>query len=464
MLTIFGRQHRNKNGFCDGVSRRDFLRVGSLAVGAAAMGGASLADVSLPRLLAAESRASIGRSLKAIINIFLPGGPPHQDMWDIKVDAPAEIRGEFEPIKTNVAGIEICELFPRLAGMMDKCVPIRSIVGASGNHWSYECLTGRRDNNPPAGGWPSAGAWISKVQGPVNRTVPAHVSLFYKTDHGPWGEPGDGGFLGVSHAPFRLVGGRNEMSRVDNMVLQGLTLDQLHHRHNLLQSFDTLRRDIDSSRSMEGLDAFTQQAIGILTSSALAEALDISKEDPRLVERYGKGNPEFHADGAPRMNENLLIARRLVEAGARFVSLNFSRWDWHGGNFARAREDMPRLDQAVSALIEDLDQRGMLPDVSVVVWGEFGRTPKINGDAGRDHWPQVSCALLAGGGIRGGQVIGSTNRFGEHAKDRPVTFQEVLATLYQNLGLDLNAVREFDLRGRPQYPVDPGVSPMRELV
>lgn len=204
--------------------------------------------------------------------------------------------------------------------------------------------------------------------------------------------------------------------------------------------------------------------MGILTSSALAEALDISKEDPRLVERYGKGNPDFHADGAPRFTENFLIARRLVEAGARVVSLNFSRWDWHGGNFSHARQEMPMLDNALSALVEDLEVRGLLRDVSVVCWGEFGRTPKINNSAGRDHWPRVSCAILAGGGIRAGQVIGATNRLGEEPIDRPVTFQEIFATLYHNLGLNLSAVREFDLRGRPQYLVDDGVVPMRELV
>jgi uncharacterized protein (DUF1501 family) len=215
---------------------------------------------------------------------------------------------------------------------------------------------------------------------------------------------------------------------------------------------------------MDGVDTFTQQALGILTSSKLAEAMDLSKEDPRVVERYGKGNPNFRDDGAPKMNENLLIARRLVEAGARVVSLNYSRWDWHGNNFGQARSDMPMLDQCVSALVQDLHERGLDRDVSVVVWGEFGRTPKINKDAGRDHWPQVSCALLAGGGMRTGQVIGATNRLGEYAVDRPVTFQEILATLYHNMGIDLRTVREFDLRGRPQYPVDPGVEPIHELI
>ena len=466
MLTIYGRRPR-RNGFCDGVNRRDFLQIGGLVMG----------GISLPQLLAAEAQGNEAltsaaqpqgkRSHKAVINIFLPGGPPHQDMWDVKVDAPSEIRGEFQPIKTNVSGIEISDQFPMIAGMMDKFVPIRSMVGARGSHYAFEAMTGRHDINPPAGGWPSMGAWVSHLKGPVSPTIPPHLSLMYKTSHQPWGDPGAGGFLGVKHAPFRLAGGKDGNRRVEsreNMTLKDITLDRLGDRESLLSSIDGFRREFDSSGAMDGLDAFTQQAIGILTSSALAEALDYTKEDPKLVERYGKGDPNFRADGAPKMTENFLVARRLVEAGARVVSLNFSRWDWHGGNFNRGREDMPMLDRALSALVEDLDNRGMLRDVSVVCWGEFGRTPKINGNAGRDHWPRVSCAILAGGGIRAGQVIGATNRLGEYATDRPVTFQEVFATLYQNLGLNLRAIREFDLRGRPQYLVDEGVKPLTELV
>ncbi len=458
MLTIYGKPDKS-NYFCDGLSRRNFLTVGGMVMG----------GLSLPQLLAAEQQAGAGRSHKAIINIFLPGGPPHQDMWDIKVDAPKEIRGEFQPIETRVPGIEICELFPKIAAMMDKFVPVRTMVGASGSHYATECVTGHRPNPAPAGGRPSMGAWVSKLQGPVNRTIPPHLSLFYKTGHQPWGDPAGGGFLGLKHGPFRLVGGKGEMSKVDNMVLQGISLDRLSDRQNLLTSLDRFRRDVDTTGAMDGLDAFNQQAIGILTSSALAEALDLSKEDPKLVKRYGKGDPTFRADGAPKMTENFLIARRLIEAGARLVSLNFSRWDWHGGGFNRGREDFPMLDRALSALVGDLDDRGMLDDVSIVCWGEFGRTPQINKNAGRDHWPRVSCAILAGGGMRTGQVIGATNRLGEYADDRPVTFQEVFATLYDNIGLNWAFVRElknreFDLRGRPVFPVDPGMEPMRELV
>ena len=452
MLTILGRPSR-RGGFCDGVDRRDFLKVGGLVMG----------GLTLPQLLRAESQQGIGRSHKAIINVFLPGGPPHQDMWDIKVDAPSEIRGELRPIKTSVPGIEICELFPRIASMMERFVPIRSIVGARGSHYSVQAMTGQKDSDP-AGGWPSMGAWISKFQGPVNRSVPPHLSLFYKTSHAPWGDPGNGGFLGMAHAPFRLVGGKGETSKTDNMVLKGITLDRLQDRKLLLSSLDRFNRELDTSGSMEGMDAFTQQAVGILGSSHLAEAMDLSQESPETLERYGKGDPQFRADGAPKMTENFLIARRLVEAGARYVSLNFSRWDWHGGNFNRARQDMPMLDRATASLIEDIYDRGMERDVSVVVWGEFGRTPKINKNAGRDHWPQVSCALVAGGGMRTGQVIGATNRLGERATERPTTFEEVAATLYHNIGINLQTTREFDLRGRPQYPVRAGVAPMRELV
>ena len=453
MLTILGPAERGGK-FCDKSSRRDFLKIGGMVMG----------GLSLPQLLAAEAQSGVKRSHKAIINIFLPGGPPHQDMWDVKPAAPREIRGEFQPISTSVPGIQICEQFPKLAKMMDKLVAIRSIVGSRAGHSSFQCMTGRAPAGPPAGGWPSAGAWISKLRGPVNRSIPPHLSLMYKTGHNPWGRPGDGGFLGISHSPFRLVGGKNETSKVDNMVLKGISLDRLAGRNQLLTGLDKFRRAADSSGAMDGLDAFTQQAIGILASSKLAAALDLSKEDPELVKKYGSGQRRFQSDGAPKITENFLIARRLVEAGARVVSLNFSRWDWHGGNFNRGRQDFPLLDRAASSLIQDLHDRGMEKDVSVVIWGEFGRTPKVNKNAGRDHWPRVSCALLAGGGMRTGQVVGETNRLGEYAAKRPVTFQEVFATLYTNMGLNLRAIREFDLRGRPQYLVDENVRPMRELV
>jgi hypothetical protein len=289
----------------------------------------------------------------------------------------------------------------------------------------------------------------------------------YKTGHREWGDPGTGGFLGLAHAPFGVMGGAGQGMKADNLVLKGLTLDQLGDRLGLLKSFDALRHDVDQRGIMDGIDSYNQQAVGILTSSRLVEALDLSKEDPKVLARYGTDDPAFIRDGAPRMVRTFCIARRLVEAGARAVTMNFSRWDWHGPdgkNFVEGRKDMPLLDQGVSALVTDLYERGLDRDVSVVVWGEFGRTPRVNAQAGRDHWPQVSCALLAGGAMRTGQVIGATNRLGEYAKERPVTHQEVFATLYTNLGLNLSQVRIFDPNGRPQYLVDPGVEPLREVV
>jgi hypothetical protein len=457
MLTIFGKPHR-RGGFCDGVSRRDFLTIGGTLVGGA---------LALPNLLAAEARSGIRSSHRAVINVFLPGGPPHIDMWDMKAEAPAEIRGEFKPIKTSVPGIEICEHFPRIAKMADKFIFIRSLVGSSGDHDAYQCMTGRPRTPQDNGYWPSMGAWVSKVAGPVEPAVPPHLTLMYTTGERRWGYPGDGGFLGLQHSPFRLVGGKGNGMKSDNMVLQGITPEQLRDRVKLMEAFDTLDTSLDQRGLMDGMDAFNQQALDILTSSRLKDALDLSNEKPEILERYGVDDPAFERDGAPRMVRNFCIARRLVEAGARVVSLNFSRWDWHGPdgkNFVQGKKDMPLLDRAVTALVTDLHERGLDKDVTVIVWGEFGRTPRINKNASRDHWPQLSCALLACGGMRTGQVIGASNRLAEHATERPVTHQQIFATLYHNLGIDLNPIREFDPNGRPQYPIEPGTEPIREVV
>ena len=436
MLTILGK----KTGrFCDGVPRRAFLQIGALSLG----------GMSLPEILRAEAESGVRSNHKGIINIFLPGGPPHQDMWDIKVDAPKEIRGEFKPIATNVPGIEICEQFPRLAAMADKLVFIRTMVGAAVGHSAFQCQTGHSRQAQPTGGWPAIGSVLSKTFGPVHRSVPPFVALAAPTGHKPWGDPGQSGFLGVSHGPFLP----NAEGRA-NMTLNGITLERLRDRTAVLTSLDRFRRDADAAGQMIGLDAFNEQALGILTSSKLAEALDLNKEDPRLRNRYGRGTPGKQGDGAQKLLDHFLVARRLIESGVRCVTLAFSRWDWHGGNFNRGRQDFPMLDQGVSALVADLEARGILDDVTVVVWGEFGRTPKVNKNAGRDHWPRVSCALLAGGGMRTGQVIGETNRLGEYAKKRPVHFQDVFATMYRNLGIDVKQMKLNDLQGRPRYLID----------
>jgi len=447
MLTIHG--HKTAR-FCDGVSRRDFLRIGGLALG----------GLSLPSILRAEAKAGVGKSHKAVIMIFLPGGPSHQDIFDLKMDAPAEIRGEFKPIATNVPGIQITEHLPRLARMMDKCTLIRSMSDCDGRHDAFQCLTGRPFKEQAPGGWPAFGSVVSKLQGAIDPAVPPFVGLAPKMGHMEWARCGEPGFLGVAYAPFEP----NKGGGMEDMTLNGVTLDRLADRRSLLTGFDQFRRDVDASGLMAGLDTFDQQAFGVLTSSKLLHALDLTNEDPRVVEKYGKGDPKNRDDGGPKMMEHFLAARRLVEAGARCVTVAFSRWDHHGGNFSALRQDLPLLDQGLTALITDLHERGLDKDVSVVVWGEFGRTPTINKDAGRDHWPRVSCALLAGGGMQHGQVIGATDRLGGEATERPVRFGEVFATLYQRLGIDVAKTTIPDLTGRPQYLVEPGCLPMKELV
>jgi hypothetical protein len=444
MLTILGQTESPR--FCDRTTRRGFLQIGGLA-----LGGLAISDV-----LRAEA-ASGRRSNKSVIMIFLPGGPPHQDMFDLKPDAPSEVRGEFNPIKTNVPGIEICEHMPRLAGMMERLVPIRTVVGATGDHYSFQCMTGRSHRRQPQGGWPELGSVVAKVQGTTTPAMPPYVGLSPKMQHTPYNS-GKPGFLGPAYAPFQPNG-----EGKDDLVLQGVTLERLGDRQALVRAFDNFRRKADSSGMMDGMDAFQRQAFGVLTSSRLAEALNLEAEPRALRDRYGYGTPRHQGDGAPRLMQHFLLARRLVEAGVRVVTLSFSFWDFHGQNFAGARGDLPLLDQGVSALVEDLHQRGLDKDVTVIVWGEFGRTPKINAQAGRDHWPNVSCALLAGGGLRTGQVIGTTDRTASEAKDRPVHFEEIHATLYNRLGIDAGNTKLPDLAGRPQYIAD-GFSPIGELI
>jgi Protein of unknown function (DUF1501) len=386
-------------------------------------------------------------------------------MFDLKPDAPKEIAGPWRPTATNVTGVQICESLPRLARIMDKLVVVRSLIGSQSDHDASQVFNGRHPRKPAAsGGWPQFGSAVAKVQGPVDAATPPFISLCYTCTHGPYNEPGPG-FAGSSFAPFRPTGPAR-----DDMTPLGVTVARLADRKTLLKGFDDLRRDVDAAGTMEGMDHFNEQAFGLLTSSRLAEALDLSKEDPRVVGRYGTGDPRIFMDenGAPRVPQSLLMARRLIEAGARVVTLNYSKWDWHGGAnnsiFKREAEDFPVFDQCVSALVEDLHQRGLDQDCTVVVLGEFGRTPKISAQVGRDHWPQVNCALLAGGGMRTGQVIGATDRIAGEAVARPVTFGELYATLYRNLGIDVDRTTIQDLNGRPQYLVEDQAQPIRELL
>ena len=441
-------------------SRRGFLQIGALGLG----------GLTLSQLLKAEAKAGVRSSNKSVILIYLVGGPPHQDMFDLKPDAPKEIAGPWKPRPTNVTGIQICEAFPKLAKIMDKLVIVRSLVGNQADHDAVQVFNGRSAKaKAPNGGWPQFGSVAAKVLPITDPAIPSFISLCYPCTHGPYNEPGPG-FLGTSMSPFRPTGPAR-----DDMILRGLSVDRLNDRKSLLRSFDDIRRDTDSNGALKGMDAFTEQAFGLLTSSRLAEALDTSKEDPRTIDRYGTGDPKISIDanGAPRVPQSMLMARRLIEAGARVVTLNYSKWDWHGGRnaegradnsiFTREAEDFPIFDKCVSALVEDLHERGLADDCTVVVMGEFGRTPKISAQVGRDHWPQVNCALLAGGGMPAGQVIGTTDRIGGEAASRPVTFGELYASIYRNLGIDTARTTVNDLEGRPQFLVDDNAQPLKEL-
>ncbi len=452
MLSIVGR---SANEFCDRQSRRQFLSLGGLALG----------GLSLPRILEASAAAGepSGQKLshKAVIMIFLSGGPSHQDMYDLKMEAPIEIRGSFRPISTNLPGVQICEHMPRLAQIMDKVTIIRSLYGSPDQHASDVCMSGypiggrgRQD------GHPSLGSAISRLQGPVDKAVPPFVGLTIPTRHAPYSNPGLPGFLGLAHSAFQPDG-----EGMANMRLNGITLDKLRNRESLLASFDQFRHYVDVSPAMQGTDVFTRKALDVLTSSRLVEALDLEREDPVLRDRYGRGSsaPAFGEDAGPHWMDQFLMARRLVEAGVRCVTLSFGSWDRHGANFERLPEQLGKFDQGITALVEDLHARGLDQDVSVVAWGEFGRTPRINPGGGRDHWPQASCALLAGGGMRMGQVIGSTNRLGEVPQDRPIHYQDVFATLYRQLGIDVNAATIIDQNGRPQYLLERR-EPIHELI
>jgi hypothetical protein len=468
MLTLFGNSAGPR--FCDGLSRRAFLQIGGMAMG----------GLSLPQILAAEKAApkpakSGGLGHKAVIMVYLPGGPTHHDTFDLKTTAPSDIRSSFKPIRTKVPGIHICELLPKLAKAMDKLVVIRSLVGLKNRHESFQCYSGRPGGKPddkePAGGWPTLGAVVSRLQGPGPNDMPAYIDAGPQMRHKPYNVAGYHdppgpiswpGFTGQRYTPFRLYGNGKS-----DLTLNSITVKRLDDRKGLLAGLDDFRRSADA-RSEADADPFREQAFSILNSSRLARALDLKNENPKTIARYGKSKPTTESFGGAAKNpQQLLLARRLVEAGARCVTVAFGAWDWHanrGGTLKQLAEwDLPDFDHALATLVTDLHERGLDKDVTVVVWGEFGRTPKINEKGGRDHWPNVAPAILAGGGMRTGQVIGSTTKDGGEANDRPVHVQEVFATLYNNLGINLDTATVTDLQGRPHYLVDPNYKPLPEL-
>jgi hypothetical protein len=456
-----------------GMSRRAWLRIGGLALG----------GLGLPDILRAQATNASPRQIKGVIMVLLPGGPTHLDTFDLKPAAPAEIRGEFRPTATNVPGVAICELLPRLSTMAHRYTLIRSLVGFRDDHNTHWCTTGweshpAMDSSPvvpgfPTGDWPSMGAVLSRALGSRVAGVPACVDLtpidadarfILRT------APGQPGYLGVAHAGF-------EVQAVDrrNITLNGIDLSRVADRRAMLASFDGYRRQVDGRGAADGIDKYQEQAFELLTSARLATALDLNREDSRTRSRYGleRSYPE-EREGKHYLDQ-FLLARRVIEAGARCVTLAFSRWpfgrvlrgdhnwDWHRDLFPEARLTLPLLDLGLAALIEDLQERGLFDDIAVVVWGEFGRTPRINANGGRDHWPKVASAMVAGGGLRMGQVLGSTTRWAEEPHTRPVHFREVFATLYQQLGIDVATTQFTDLSGRPQFLVGEH-RPVQELL
>jgi hypothetical protein len=467
MLTFFERVHQAGR-----ISRRGLLAAGTIGGG-----------LTLARLLRAEQSASVGSSRKAVINIHLDGGPPQMDMIDLKPQAPSEIRGEFSPIATKIPGIHICELLPKLANAADKLVFIRSLVGASNLHDAFQCQSGFDAKNLVGiGGRPALGSIVGKLQATAADVAPPFVDLMQ-------GRPlvrnsARPGFLGPTYGPFRpdisqLFERPLEDKMIDELAAKGenhtvalalsqeLSLGRLDDRIRLRAGIDRLRGQVDRSGMMDAVDSFTKQAVGILTSGRFAAAMDLSHEDPRTVERYTLATkdhePASTTSDRPNATLKFLLARRLIEAGVRCVSISLSDFDTHSNNFPRLRRLLPILDHGLTTLIADLEERGLLDDVSIVAWGEFGRTPTVSKNGGRDHWPAVGMALLAGGGMRTGQVIGETDRYAAAAISRPVHYQDIFATLYHNLGINARAVTIADPTGRPQYLLDQGEA-LRELV
>ena len=441
MLTIKGSSDAR---LCNGVNRRKFIQIGSL----------SFFGLTLPDLLRAEASQTRKTSKRSVILIWQHGGPSQLDTFDMKPNVVEEVRGPYRPISTTLPGLQICELMPHHAKIMDKCTVIRSFTHGNGDHWAaaHWMLTGylgatggdRVPRNP------SMGSIASHLLGPRRSGVPATVNI------------NDGGFgfhgaahLGVAHNPFRTgeFSYGNEAGRLPTgsdksfQLTDGLSKDRLINRLSLMQQFDRLRRDVDASGTFDSMDDMSLQAQEMLLSGRARAAFNLEQEDAKTREAYGPG-----------WGEQALLARRLVEAGVRYVSLNTGYWDDHGRIKSALDDKLVRHDRAVGVLIQDLADRGMLEDTLVVTAGEFGRTPRINKDAGRDHWPQAQSILIAGGGYKHGQVIGSTNSKAEHPTSRPVTPADFNAIIYRALGLKPeDTIR--DRSGRPVHLVPGGVVP-----
>lgn len=424
-------------------SRREFLRAGALGVG----------GLALPDLLRRTAHAAPAARTKNVIILWMRGGPSHIDMWDPKPDAPAEYRGEFGTMSSSVPGIQLTDMLPQCAAIMDKWSIIRSLYHENAGHSAADqiCFTGHAPGpNADQNVHPSCGSIVAEQLGRRLPELPAYVMI-------PRMVPGtDSAYLGPACKPFETQAdpASDGPFQVPNFELaSGLTLNRLGDRESLVRSFDRLRADCDQAGMMSAIDEFQQQAVGILTSDRARDAFNLDAEPREVRERYGF-MPAFDPKasdrcGSPAWSQRILLARRLVEAGVRLVTVDLRWWDTHVKGFESLRLGfLPRFDQAYSALIEDLDQRGLLDSTMVIAWGEFGRTPRVNANGGRDHYPNVFSAALAGGPIQGGRVLGSSDSKGAFPLENPVTPQDVLCTMYRHLGIDTEH-QYVDAAGRP---------------
>ena len=441
--------------YCDGVSRRSFLQLGVAGMASVGLGGVA-------RAVRANNPAAPAKKDTSVILLWLDGGAGHMDTYDMKPDAPDEYRGIWRPIRTNVPGIEITELFPLQARIADKFAVLRSLHHNDGDHFggAHRILTGRggasgKDQSPKS---PGINSVLARLCGPRKTGMPAQVALPHAMTVGL--RPGYFGasYVGRQYDPFEPGGDPNaEKYDVANLApAPGLTIERLEDRRRLRAQLDRMRRDADASGAMAAMDRFDQDAFELISGPAARKAFDIGSEDPRTRELYGRTD----------WGQSALLARRLVEAGVTFATVVMAGWDHHWDLQQGMEAYLPKLDRVIHGLLTDLSQRGLLEKVLVVVCGEFGRTPRMNdggnggpprsmGTPGRDHWGGAMSVLLAGGGVKGGQVVGSTDRLGERPKDRPLTPHDLHQTIYHVLGADPNATF-LDHSGRPVPAVDGG--------
>jgi uncharacterized protein (DUF1501 family) len=439
--------------YCDGISRRSFLQLGSLG-----LGGLTLADLLCSRAQAGEAAKSSSGD-NAVILIWLEGGPSHMDTYDLKPLSPAEYRGMFTPIATNLPGVQVTELFPEQSKVMDKLTIIRSICHRSGDHISgpHHMLTGYHGSSvrQPAPMYPSVGSITAKLRGANKPNIPAYVAIPQAVSYAGI-KPGYHGaaYLGLAYNPFDAGGDPSRRNfKVPNLqVAGGLTTEMLEDRRRISEFLSNTRRKIDSSGLLNGLDRFNAQAFEMTTGEAARSAFDLSREDDALRDRYGRD----------LLGQGALLARRLVEAGVTFVTLISNGWDHHGGIERGLKRKLPPLDKAVAALVDDLHQRGLYERTIVIVMGEFGRTPRVNAGAGRDHWPDAMAVLVGGGGLRVGQVIGATDAKGQRPSQRPLSPKDFWATIYRKLGIDTH-IAFRNPTGRPVPVLDVG-APIEELI